>query len=806
MSGLLQDLRYALRQLRRSPGFAVFAVLVMALGIGSTTAMFSILHTVLLKPLAYRDPERLVILSRQITPVRFDEMKAASRSYSDLGAYAGIIEDMALSGEGTPEVLSGARVSGNFLQVLGASPLKGRSFLEQEDKPGSPAVAIISENLWTRRFSRDPAIIGKGIDLAGVRHTIVGVMPVAFQFPFAGLDVWITRPSELAQMPLASRPISPTLKVFGRLKPGITIRQAAAELAVLKGQYAAAHPGMLDAKSDSSDGLVPLKDEIVSDVRAELWMLFGAVGLVLLIVCANLGSLLLARATSRAREFAVRAALGAGSAQILRQLLAESALLSVIGGFAGLALAGFALRAIRGLAFIDLPRAGEIHLDGVVLGFAIALSVMTGVLFGFAPSLVALRPTLADVLRGNGESLAAARMGMRLAPRELSVAAQVALSIVLLIGATLLIESMAHLARVDPGFQATNLLTMQLSLSTARYNSDEKLATFYEQVVEHVESLPGVRSAAVSLTLPFKGWAGVPVQRAAGPPMKLNERPISVMQFITPEYFLTMGVGFKRGREFNAHDDLKAPLVAIINESLAKNFWPQYPAGPDPVGQHLLVGNNRRPIEVVGICADVREVSKDEVPRLEVYLPRTQSPNRLAALIVRTNGDPLALAAAVQKEVLAVDPEQPVSDVESMDQVEESSEGQLDLVMRMLTAFAGVATLLAIVGLYGVISYWVVRRTREIGIRQALGAEQRKIVALVIMQGLRPSVVGLILGVGAAFGLTRFLRDLLYQVSAVDPMTFFAVAALFLVVAMLACYVPARRATKVDPMIALRYE
>jgi len=806
MSGLLQDVRYSVRQLRKNPGFTLFAIVIMALGISATTAMFSVIDAVLLKPLAYRDPQRLVILGKQITPVRFEEMKAGSRSYSGLGAYAGIIEEMALSGNGAPEVLNGARVSANFLQVLGIAPLRGRSFLDQEDKPGAPGVALISEKLWERRFGRDSKFVGKTINLAGTSHTVIGILPAGFQFPFAGLDVWVARPSELSRISVASRPISPTLRVFGRLKQQITVQQANAELVVLKSQYAAGHPGMLDAKANAPESLLPLKDEVVSDIRPKLWMLFGAVGLLLLIVCANVGGLMLARAMARHREFAVRVAIGAGRGHIIRQLLTDSILLASAGGALGIALAVVGLNAIRSVTFVDLPRAAEIHLDGFVLGFAVALSVLTGLVFGLAPSLIALRPDLADVLRGSSGGGASSRTGAHFGPRQLLVTGQVALSIVLLIGTTLLIESLAHLARVDPGFQTANLLTMHISLSPARYDTDEKQAVFYEQVVEQVESLPGVRSAAVSHTLPFTGWGGAPVQLAQGQPMKLNERPISIFQLITPKYFRTMSIPLKRGREFDAHDNLRSAPVVIINESLARHFWPEYPGGTDPIGQRMLMGNNRQPLEIVGISADIREVGKDEDPRLELYLPSAQAPNRSASLIVRTNSNPLTLAGAIQKQVLTIDPEQPVSDVATMDEVEESSEGQLRLLTMLLGGFAGVATLLATVGLYGVISYSVAQRTKEIGIRQALGAQRGDILALVVGQGLGLSVSGVFVGVCAACGLTRFLKDVLFEVGATDPGTFAAMAILFVLLASLASYIPARRATKVDPMVALRYE
>ncbi len=807
MNGILQDLRYALRQLRRNPGFALFAIAITALGIGATTAMFSVIHAVLLKPLAYRDPDRLVLLTKQITPVRFDEIKAGSHSYSGLGTYAGVMEQMALSGSGTPEVLDGARVSANFLEILGPRPVLGRSFIPDEEKAGAPAVVMISEKLWQQRFGRDPQIMGRVINLAGIPHTIVGVLPGGFQFPFAGLDVWVTKPSELLQISPQSRPISPTLKVFGRLKEQVSIQEANAESAVLKQQYASAHPGMLDGKPDVPESLLPLKEDLISDIRPKLWMLFGSVGLALLIVCANLGSLLLARAASRAREFAVRAAIGAGRSRITRQLLVESLLLASFGGSIGLALAAVGVNAIRSATVVDLPRTAEIHLDFTVLGFALTLSTITGVVLGSIPLLVVLKPNVVEFLRANAEGVTTAQSKTKIpfSPRQLLVTGQVALSLVLLIGATLLVKSLVHLNLVDPGFQPDHLLTMRITLSAARYDTAAKQAVFHEQIVERLESLPGVRTAAVSLTLPFTGWLGVPVQLASGLPMKLNERPISILQLITPGYFRTMKIAVKRGREFNGHDILQsAPPVAIINETLARNFWPEYPKGQDPIGQYLLMGRSPQPREIVGVAADVRQQSKDQEPGVGLYLPSVPIPQ--AVLIVRTDMDPLLLAGAVQKEILAMDPEQPVSDVKTMDEIAEASEGELRSITRLLAGFAGAATLLAVIGLYAVISYSVVQRTKEIGIRQALGAKRGHILSLVVGQGFLLSIAGVIAGLCAAFGLTRLLKSLLFQISATDASTFIGISFLYVIVAMLASYIPARRAAKVDPMVALRYE
>lgn len=799
-----QDVKYALRTMSRNPAFSVAIVLTVSLGIGANTAMFSVIRAVLLKPLAYQDPDRLVLIADGVTPVHFDELQASSQSYTEVGAYSGP-EDIALSGIGQPEVLKGARVSSNYLHLLGVNPLLGRSFFPDEDKPGAPPVAMLSAELWRRRFDRDPSIIGKFVTLAGMSYNIVGVLPPGFQFPISGTDVWVTRPSEWSAISIEGRAGSPFLSVVGRMRSNVSIQQANAELAVLNQQYATAHPGMLDIKADATEAVVLIKEDLVSDVRPKLWMLFGAVGLVLLIVCANIASLLLARATSRSREFAVRAAIGAGRGRIAAQLITESVLLACIGGVLGVALAWFSLNAIRGLTFVDLPRSGEIGIDIWVLAFAAALSLVTGVLFGLAPALAASKPDLAGVLRGSGESAASSGPRLRFHTRGLLVVGQVALSTVLLIGETMLIESLARVYKVDPGFQTSHLLTMSVALPPARYDTDQKKKMFYERLVERTQSLPGVRSAALALTLPMMDtWMGQPVQLAGAPPSKLNERPIAIFQDITPAYFRTLQIPLKRGRGFTERDDATSVPVVIVNENLVHLFWPEYPSGPNPVGQHILLGASPQPLEIVGISATVRGSARDDNPRAGVYLPLAQKPPQAAMLAVRTSGDPLTFANAIRSQVLAIDPAQPVSAVASMDELVETSEGQLRLMMMLLGIFAGVATLIAVVGLYGVIAYSVAQRTKEMGIRRALGAQRGNILALVVGQGLRLALGGIVLGAAGAFLLTRLMQDLLFQVSATDPVTFAGIAILFVLVAMAASYVPARRASDTDPMATLR--
>ena len=803
-----RDLQYALRTMRKNPAFALTAVLTLSLGIGGSTAMFTIIHSVLLKPLEYQDPDRLVQISGGSTIGRYEEIKAAARSYSELGVFMIGVGNPTLLGASGPEVLRAARVSGNFLRILGVEPMLGRSFQPEEDAPGGPPVAMISAELWQRRFGSDPLIVGKTAPLAGTPHTIIGVLPPAFKFPFPAIDVWQTQPLEVIGMPTQSRLLSPILTIYGRLKPEVDIEQATAELAVLNQQYSLAHPGMLDAKRSSTETVTPLKDQLVANVRSMLWMLFGAVGFVLLIGCANVASLLLARATSRSREFAVRAAIGAGRARIIQQLLAESVLLAFFGGGLGVLLAGWSLSAIKGMTTFNLPRTGEIRLDGMVLGFATLISIATGVLFGLVPSLGASRPDLADVLRTAGTASSSGGSNRRMRwfdMRGLLVTGQVALSIVLLIGATLLLESLARVQRVDPGFNPANLLTMRISLSPLRYDTDQKKSAFFDELIQRVQSLPGVRSAAVTWTLPMMGWAGRPVQVADRPPMMLNERPIAIEQSINPEYFRTLEIRLLRGREFTARDILSAPPVLIINESMARRFWPEYPNGQDPIGQRILMGINPQPAEIVGIVADVRQGLDSEL-RPGIYRAYAQSPQPAVSFAVRSEGDPARLIGSVRNQVLAIDPDQPISDVRTMEDMVEGTLGQRRLVMRLLGLFAGVALLLAMVGMYGVIAYSVAQRTPEVGVRMALGAHPQDILRLLVRQGLFMTMTGVVLGLVGAFGLTRVLNSFLFQVSATDPATFTGIALLFIVVAFSAIYIPVRHATRIDPMAVLRHE
>ena len=801
-----QDAVYALRTMRQKPAFAATAVLTTALAIGGNTAMYTVIRAVLLKPLPFRDPDRLVNMSGGATPTLFADMKAGARSFTELGAFTPE-ENITLSGGVEPEVLKGARVSSSVLRILGVEPVLGRGFRSEEDSAGGAPVAMISSELWQRRFAGDSRITGKTATLASTAYTIIGVLPARFQFPVAGIDVWMTAPMEWPLMSTKSRVDSPFLSIFGRLKPGFSMEQANAEMKVIRRQYRVDNPDLLAPEHETRKDVTAMRDDLVADVRSMLWMLFGAVGFVLLIACANVASLLLARATGRAREFALRSALGAARTRLIGQLLVESVLMSLCGGILGVLLAAWILRAIPSMTSFDLPRAGEIHMDWTILGFAAALSVATGVLFGLAPSLGASRPDLIQVLRASGEAgNPGGRRGLAgFSVRGLLSMGQVALSIVLLIGAALLIKSVSNLRGIDVGFNPSHLLTMQVPLPPLRYDTNQKRASFFEELLHRVGSLPGVRGATAAMFLPMIGYAGTPVQDASKPILPLNKRMIATLWTTTPGYFRTLGIPLRRGRDFTERDTSDAQRVAIIDEAFARRFWPAYPAGLDPIGQRLLIGGvNKKPALIVGIAAHVHEALENGTWPESVYVSFVQNAPPFAMLAIRTQDNPLRFTKAVREQVLALDHDQPITLVRTMDDLVEEQVGQRRLLVILLGSFAGVALLLALIGIYGVIAYSVAQRTQELGIRRALGAQQSDILWLVVGHGFRLGAVGVALGIAGALGLTRLMATLLFHVSATDPATFVIVALLFLLVALAASYVPARRATKIDPMEALR--
>jgi putative ABC transport system permease protein len=802
LESIQQDIRYAVRTLRKNLVFTVAAVLTLSLGVAGSTTMFTVIRSVLLKPLAYRDSDRLVRISGGSTIIRYEELKASSASYAEIGAFLVNFPNVSLAGKEGPEVVKVTRVTTNFLRVLGVEPVLGRGFQSEDEATGSSPVTMISSELWRRSLGGDPSIVGKTVTLDGAAFTIVGILPSGFSFPAPRLDVWLTPPLPSSANLPATALNSPVLSTFGRLQPQVTIEQANAQFTVFNQRYAGAHPEMLDAKPSSPSTLVPMKDLLVANVRPMLWMLFGAAGLVLMIGCANVAGLMLARATSRAREFAVRTSLGATRGRIVRQLLVESLVLALVAGGLGLLLAKSAVNTVANLTSFNLPRSGEIRLDLIVTIFVAMISIATGLMFGFVPAISASKTAAASMKVRNPR-----RITRWLNTRGLLVAGQVALSVILLISATLLMESVARLQSVDAGFNPENVVTLQIGLSTSRYNTDQKRRLFFDELIQRVHSLPGVQSAAVSSTLPMTPWIGRPVQVSGRPVLKLNERAQAVQQSVTPDYFRTLQIPLRRGREFTSGDGLNTSLVVIINESLARLFWTDYPNGQNPIGQRLLLGIDPRPFEIVGIVADARQAALESEAKPGIFIVYGQSPSPSnEAFTIRTNGELGQLTRSLRDVLRTIDPNQAITGVRPLVNIIEDTFGQRRLIMTLLQLFAGIAVILALVGIYGMIAYSAVQRTREVGVRMALGAHPYDILRLLLQRGLGMTVVGVSLGLLGALSLTRVLKTFLFQISPADPITYASVAVLFMIVSAGASYIPVRRASRIDPMTVLRHD
>jgi putative ABC transport system permease protein len=802
MRTLLQDLRFGWRTLWRRPGFTAVAVLTLALGIGANTAIFSVVNAVLLRPLPYEGSEWLVVLteeSRQnpsmfISYPNFLDWKERSRSFEALAVHRQ--QAFILTGGEEPERLDGRQVSADFFNVFGVRPELGRAFLGEEDRPGGRPVAVLSHGLWERRFGGGPGVVGGTITLDGRPFTVVGVLPEGFRA--AGeADVFVPFGQWSGQPGWMNRDVRPGGRAVGRLKTGTSIESARAEMRAITAGLEAQHP-----RTNTGVGvrLVPLYESVVGDTRPALLMLLGAVALLLLIACANIANLLLARAASRRQEFAVRAALGASRWRLARQLLTESVVLALLGGGLGLLLALWGVDLLSASGAGNLPRATEIGVDARVVAFTALVTLLTGVAFGLVPALQNSAAVPGSALKAAGRG-ASASGGRRLSGAL--IIAETALALVLLVGAGLLVKSFARLQEVDPGFDHENVLTMRVPLPRARYAKDEQVAEFYRALLERVRSLPGVESAAVANELPFtgRGWP-VEVEAADRPVPPAGQSPVADWGIVSPEYFRTMGIPLIRGRALAESDTAAARRVVVVDEEVARHFWP----GGEAVGQRLrVVGPD--PFEVVGVARRVRNYGLDADSRMRVYVPAAQTPMHMMNLAVRASGpDAEGLAKAVAGEVRALDSGQPVYGVRTMERIVSESLAPRRFNMALVALFAAGALLLASIGIYGVIAYTVARRTREIGIRVALGARRGDVLRLVLGQGMRPALAGVGLGLAASLALTRLMSSLLYGVSATDPVTFAAVSGLLVVVALLACYFPARRATKVDPAVALRYE
>jgi putative ABC transport system permease protein len=808
-----RDFRYALRGCRRQPAFTTAAVVTLAVGIGANAAVFSIVHGVLISPLAYADPDALVSVTRSSTAapggqvslarwisLRRWELMRDARTL-EVGVYRPSFEDAILGGR-EPVVLRAGRMSANVLGILGVRPIAGRSFRPDDDADGSLPVTMISERLWTRQFRRDPSIVGTTITLGSVPRLVIGIFPADFQFADRDIDVWLPQPEAVGFIARQYWGCCTPLMGVARIRPGFTRRQADAEMAVLNNQYEPPGQPRVDR---GAVVLRSLKDALVGPVNTMLWMLMAAVGFVLLIACANVATLLTARATSRVREFAMRSALGAKRSRIVRQLMTESLVLSMFGGALGLVIAYAGVRAVATMTVFDLPRASELSVNGTVLLWTIAVAFFTGVVFGTFPSLQLLKPSLIDRLRQGGasESEPGRSRGLRIGARGALVVAQVALSLILLIGAGLMGQTIARLTHVDLGFPSAGLLTMRVPLPVATYDTAEKRARFFDELVTRVQAIPGVRGATVVRALPTTGGLGTNLQivsqRIADP------GHIQMVQTVVPGYFEVVGQRVKQGRSFEPRDNTAgAPGVAIVNEAFARRHWPSYPKRT-PVGERLEIPVvSLQPFDVVGVVADVKHSGPTREADVQVYIPDRLYPPQIAFLALRAEGDPFRAVDDVRAQVRAIDPNQSITDVKMMDQILESATGRQHLAARVLGLFAGAGVLLAVIGLYGVMAYSVAQRTQEIGIRRALGAGHADVLWMVVGQGLRVTLIGIVCGLAGAYASTRLLQSLLFEVTTTDAMTFVVVPVVFVLVTMLASLIPATRATRIDPVGALR--
>src|SRR5262245_56695826 len=809
---MFQDLRFGLRMLRKNPGFTAIAVFTLALGIGANTAIFSVVNGVLLKPLPYPEPGRLARVFQSITnfqkapmsPADFRDNREQSTAFESLAGY--FRQDLELAQEERAERLMGMRAASGYFRTLGFQPMLGREFTREEEIPDESAVVILSHSLWRRRFDGDPTIVGKTIRLSGKPFTVVGVAPAGLQHVGGGyrplphgesVDIW---------WPMRLGPNRPRgaliVNVIGRLKPGVTRQQAEAEFDLIAARLAVQYPGLY--RNEAKTLIQPLRKEIVEGLQKTLLLLLAAVFLVLLIACVNVANLTLARAAAREREIAVRLALGAGRARIVRQLLIESLTLAVMGGLLGLLMAKLAINALIGLGPEQLPRLQMISLDGRILAFTLLISLLTGLLFGMAPALQSLKLNLNESLKEGGRAASGGIRQRR--TRGALVVAEVALALALLLGAGLLMRSFLILQKTDPGFNPEGVLTMSVVIPGARYAYGGPQISFLQRLVERLSALPGVRSAGLTSDLPWTGYQNDGGFKVEGKTLPPDQMAHAQYHFISADYIRTIGAPLLSGRWFDARDTLKSNPVILINQAMARKYWP----GEDAVGKRISFGDGAGKdgdwTQVVGVIGDVKDYPNSAKAEPAFYWPVTQRPYPEMSLAIRADKDPLSLVEAVRREVRALDREMPISEVKTLEAVAAAAVAGRRFMLLLVSSFALTALALASVGIYGVTSYLVAHRTHEIGIRIALGANSFDVLKLALRQGMALALTGVGAGLALAFAATRLMANLLYGVGATDPATFVAVPLFLIGVSFVACYLPARRAAKVDPMTALRSE
>jgi predicted permease len=811
MANLLQNIRFALRMLIKNPGFAVMAIFTLAIGIGANTAIFTVLNAVLLRPLPFHDPARLVILTEK-SP-QFDSMSVAYQNFQDWKTQNSSFESMALfrrrdvtlTGDRGPEHINGREISAGFFTLLGVTPIMGRDFQPEDDHEGAAPVVVLSYGLWQRRFGGDPNVLGKTVHLNDANYTVVGVAPRDFWF-YTNSDVF-TPVGASGQMWLKNREEREGSQVIGRLKAGITAQQAHADMDNIGRRLAAAYP---DANAAHGIGFVPMMDDVVGDVRGTLLLLFGAVALVLLIACVNVANLLLSRVAPRQRELAVRTALGASRGRIASQLLTESILLALLGGIFGIGLAGLGTRALLAAVPGTLPRASSVGVDWHVGLFLLAICGFTGILFGLAPVWQAVRSNTNETLKESGRGMSRGRHFLQSG----LVVAELAMAMLLLVCGGLTVRTLQKLGKVDPGFRPENILTFDLGFSKLHYNHPQKIRNLFHDVVERLEAVPGIEAASLTTDIMMRDDSETMFYVAERPKPRPEDLSWSMMYITGTDYLRTMGIKQIRGRFFTEQDHINAAPVIVIDEELASSLFP----GQDPIGHHLIIPfpNFDQPREIIGIVQHVKHwgLAQDSTAKIrsEFYVPFGQIPDTLYSLVsgmsfaVRSRLEPQELTAAVNRELHGLDSDMPVFNVAQMNEIISASIAKERFTTLLLVFFACTALLLGAIGTYGVISYAVSQRTHEMGIRMALGAETNDILQLVMRWGLRLIAFGIVIGLGGALLASRLLKGLLYGVTSTDPLTFALVPLVLVAVAIAACYVPARRATKVNPIIALRHE